>query len=152
MSELALTLMRVGFLALLWFFVIVAINVLRRDLAAPSTTALAENTSTRTKPTRQGRARPQNLVVVEGSLAGTVLPLGTMAVTIGRASDCSLVIDDDFASSHHAKLFQAEGRWIVEDTGSTNGTWIGRTRITGPTVLEPGSPLRIGRTVMELRK
>ena len=81
-----------------------------------------------------------------------MLPLGSTAVTIGRASDCSLVIDDDFASSHHAKLFQAEGRWIVEDTGSTNGTWIGRTRITGPTVLEAGSPLRIGRTVVELRK
>lgn len=152
MSELALTLMRVGFLALLWFFVVVAINVLRRDLAAPSTTGLAENTNTRTKPARQARSRPQNLVVTEGSLAGTVLPLGNMAVTIGRASDCSLVIDDDFASSHHAKLYQAEGRWIAEDTGSTNGTWIGRTRITGPTVLESGSPLRVGRTVMELRK
>lgn len=152
MSELALTLLRIGFLALLWFFVITAINVLRRDLAAPSTTAIAQ-ADVRPKPSsRSNRSRPQNLVVTEGSLLGTILPLGNTVVTMGRASDCTLVIDDDFASSHHARLFQSEGRWIVEDLGSTNGTWIGRTRITGPTVLEIGSPLRVGRTVMKLEK
>ncbi len=153
MSTVALTLLRFGFLAILWFFVIMTIGVLRRDLAAPSDTSLA---SVGTRPPRRSgrptRARARTLFVTHGSLQGTVLPLGAAPVTIGRAPDCTLVLDDDYSSSHHAKLYQADGRWIVEDTGSTNGTWIDRTRITGPTLLEVGSPLRIGRTVIELRK
>ncbi len=153
MSELALTLLRFGFLALLWFFVIVTVGVLRRDLAAPSAAAMTgAKTKAPKRSARQARVRPRNLVVTYGSLEGTVLPLGSAAVTIGRGADCTLVVDDDYVSSHHARLYQTEGRWIVEDTGSTNGTWIDRTRITGPTLLEPGSPLRIGRTIFELRK
>lgn len=152
MTEVALTLLRFGFLALLWFFVLITISVLRRDLAAPATATAVGQPNPQRKPTRQGRARPRNLVVTHGSLQGTVLPLGSAQVTIGRAADCTLVVDDDYASSHHARLYQTEGRWIVEDLGSTNGTWIDRTRITGPTLLEIGSPLRIGRTVFELRK
>lgn len=153
MSELALTLLRFGFLALLWFFVLITISVLRRDLDAPATASLA-GTPLRgaRKAPRQARSRPRNLVVTHGSLQGTVLPLGTVPVTIGRADDNTLVVDDDYASSHHARIHQSDGRWIVEDVGSTNGTWIDRTRITGPTLLEPGMPLRVGHTVMELRK
>ncbi len=153
MSELALTLLRFGFLALLWCFVLITVSALRRDLQAPDSTAIAAApTRTGHRPTRAGRIRPRNLVVTEGSLMGTVLPLGSAPVTIGRAADNTLVVDDDYASSHHARLYQTEGRWIVEDVGSTNGTWIDRTRITAPTLLEPGAPLRVGRTVFELRK
>lgn len=157
MSALALTLLRLGFLAVLWLFVLLVAGVLRRDLAAPQDAPLASGPATsagqrQNRPRSRARARPNNLVVVQGSLQGTVLPLGTGPITIGRAPECTLVIADDYASGHHAKLFQAEGRWIVEDTGSTNGTWIDRTRITGQTVLEVGAPLRIGRTVLELRK
>lgn len=154
MSELALTLLRFGFLALLWFFVLITVSVLRRDLLAPSPAEVAGGTSNKPprRPPRQARSRARNLVVTHGSLEGTVLPLGTAPVTIGRASDNTLVVDDDYASSHHARIYPSEGRWIVEDGGSTNGTWIDRTRITGPTLLELGSPLRIGRTILELRK
>lgn len=152
MTEVALTLLRFGFLALLWFFVLITISVLRRDLAAPATATATAQPGGQRKAVRQGRARPRNLVVTHGSLQGTVLPLGSAQVTIGRAADCTLVVDDDYASSHHARLYQTEGRWIVEDLGSTNGTWIDRTRITGPTLLEIGSPLRVGRTIFELRK
>jgi pSer/pThr/pTyr-binding forkhead associated (FHA) protein len=153
MSELALTLLRFGFLLLLWFFVLMAVSVLRRDLSASSNTAISGTaTKTMKKPPRAARVRARNLVVTDGSLEGTVLPLGSAPVTIGRAADNTLVVDDDYASSHHARIYQSEGRWIVEDTGSTNGTWIARTRITGATILEPGSPLRVGRTVFELRK
>ena len=125
----------------------------RWELQAPDTAAIATAPMrTGRKPARSGRIRPRNLVVTQGSLQGTVLPLGSAPVTIGRAADNTLVVDDDYASSHHARLYQTEGRWIVEDVGSTNGTWIERNRITGPTLLEPGAPLRVGRTIFELRK
>lgn len=161
MSALALTLLRIGFLAVLWIFVLVVAGVLRRDLAAPQdalvTTGRGPGSSAAVlspgrSPRGRHRSRANSLVVVQGSMQGTVLPLGATPITIGRAPDCTLVINDDYASSHHCRLYPTEGRWLVEDGGSTNGTWIDRTHITGPTVLEVGVPLRVGRTVFELRK
>lgn len=168
MSELALTLLRLGFLTLLWVFVLVTVAVLRRDLRAPRearpiapapaprVTAPAGATGhaapAKQKPPKTPRVKGTSLVVVEGPLTGTVVPLGTAAVTIGRAPDSTLVIDDDYASSRHARLFPSEGAWVVEDLGSTNGTWIDRQRITAPTLLPVGAPLRIGRTTVKLTK
>jgi pSer/pThr/pTyr-binding forkhead associated (FHA) protein len=61
------------------------------------------------------------------------------------------VLDDDFVSTNHARLVPNGKLWVVEDLGSTNGTWIGRDRVTSPTVLAPRATLRIGRTNMEIR-
>jgi pSer/pThr/pTyr-binding forkhead associated (FHA) protein len=90
--------------------------------------------------------------VVEGPLAGTVIPLGSADITLGRAPDSTLVLDDDYASSAHARVRLTSGSWIVEDLGSTNGTWIDRQRLTGPTPLRVGHQLKVGRTVLELRR
>ena len=155
MSELALTLARLGFLALLWTFVFLVISALRKDLVAPANTPLAPRSTTapseRRRTPRRAKNTARKLVVVQGELEGTVVPLGGTAVTIGRAADNTLVLDDDYASSHHAKVYPYEDSWVVEDLGSTNGTWIDRTRITTPTVLGIGQPLHIGRTIVELR-
>jgi hypothetical protein len=162
MSELALTLLRFGFLLLLWAFVLFVVASLRRDLMAPDDAPLSgsakagvEPVAAAASPGRRGKtakATARKLAVVEGGLAGTVVPLGNSPITVGRAADSTLVLSDDFASSHHARLYPVDGTWIVEDLGSTNGTWIGRTRLTSPTVLGLDQPLRIGRTVLELRK
>ena len=107
------------------------------------------------KPPRSSRARrrtPSSLVVVEGPLTGTAIPLGTAPVTVGRAPDSTLVLDDDYASNDHAVFTLVDGHWTVEDRGSTNGTWIGRSRLTAPTRLEAGQQVRVGRTTLELRK
>jgi pSer/pThr/pTyr-binding forkhead associated (FHA) protein len=73
-------------------------------------------------------------------------------VTLGRASDSSLVLDDDFASAHHARLVPHDGQWFVEDLGSTNGTYLDRTKVVRPTPVPVGVPVRIGKTVLELRR
>ena len=166
MSDLALTLIRLGFLALLWIGIFAIVGVLSRDLRAPrearpAGSAPAEGAAPRSaqpraakpsKPAKPRRGAPRTLVVTEGALAGTVVPLGAAPVTLGRASDSTLVLDDDYASNHHARLYQHDDKWIVEDLGSTNGTWIERTRITAPTVLPNNVPLKVGRSTMELRK
>ena len=72
-------------------------------------------------------------------------------MTIGRAPDSTLIADDDYVSSRHARIYPSEGVWMVEDLGSTNGTWLDRSRITSPAVLNPGVPVRIGRTVVKLQ-
>jgi pSer/pThr/pTyr-binding forkhead associated (FHA) protein len=74
-------------------------------------------------------------------------------ISLGRAHDSTIVLDDDYASSRHARIYpDRDGQWIVEDLGSTNGTYLDRTRLTTPTPIQPGSPIRIGKTVIELRK
>jgi pSer/pThr/pTyr-binding forkhead associated (FHA) protein len=73
-------------------------------------------------------------------------------VLIGRSPECTLVLNDDYASSRHLRLSPHDGQWVAEDLGSTNGTFIGRTRLTAPTPVEVGTQLRIGRTVLELRR
>ncbi len=157
MSELALTLIRLAFLGLLWLFVLMTILVLRRDLRQPAETrptgrARPPKAPKPAKVARSAKVRGTKLVVTEGPLTGTVIPLNTVQVTIGRAPDSTIVIDDDYASSRHARVYPSEGAWVVEDLGSTNGTWIDRTRITTPTVLPVGVPLRVGRTTLQLQR
>jgi pSer/pThr/pTyr-binding forkhead associated (FHA) protein len=71
--------------------------------------------------------------------------------SIGRAAGCQITLDDTYASQIHARVFQRDGQWLVEDLGSTNGTWLNRHKVSGPMVLQRGDRLQIGNTVMELR-
>jgi pSer/pThr/pTyr-binding forkhead associated (FHA) protein len=156
MSEFALTMMRLGFLVLLWIAVFSAIAVLRRDLAAPREArgvAVTPNAPVAQSSGRRGRrSSGRKLTVVEGELKGTAVPLSTAVITIGRAPDSTIVLRDDYVSTKHARIYPSGSDWVVEDLGSTNGTWIGKTRIATPTVLEPGQDLRIGRTTMRIGK
>ncbi len=167
MSDLAITLMRFGFLAALWVAVFAIVLVLRRDLAAPKEAKpLAARTSAnglpagappvpaqpKAKSSKSSSSAPRKLTVIEGELSGTVVPLGNSPITVGRAPDSTLALSDDYASSRHARFFPSDGQWIVEDLGSTNGTWIEKTRITGPTVLRVGAKVRIGRTTLQLQR
>jgi pSer/pThr/pTyr-binding forkhead associated (FHA) protein len=96
-------------------------------------------------------ARATTLVVTAGSMAGTRLRLSAGPILIGRAEDSTLVLDDDYASTRHARLIQQGSGFAVEDLGSTNGTYLDRSRVTAPTPVPIGVPIRIGRTVIELR-
>jgi pSer/pThr/pTyr-binding forkhead associated (FHA) protein len=102
---------------------------------------------------RRGRNAPTKLVVTEGTLTGTTVALQGQTITLGRAHDSTIVLDDDYASSRHARIYpDRDGQWIVEDLGSTNGTYLDRNRLTTPTPIALGAPIRIGKTVIELRK
>ena len=161
MNELSLTIIRVAFLAVLWLFVIAAIGVVRTDLlGGPSTTARrskarqaqAPRQSRPARPPRPGRGSPRVLVVTAGALKGTSLDLAQQQITLGRANDATLVLNDDYASSRHARIFPQDGQWIVEDLGSTNGTYLDRQKVTRPMPVPVGVPIRIGKTVLELRR
>jgi pSer/pThr/pTyr-binding forkhead associated (FHA) protein len=161
MNELSLTIIRVAFLAVLWLFVIAAIGVVRTDLlGGPSTTARrgkarqaqAPRQGRPARPQRAGRGSPRILVVTAGALKGTSLDLSQQQITLGRANDATLVLNDDYASSRHARIFPQDGQWIVEDLGSTNGTYLDRQKVTRPMPVPLGVPIRIGKTVLELRR
>ncbi|KMS86998.1 MULTISPECIES: FHA domain-containing protein FhaB/FipA [Streptomyces] len=175
MSELTLTVMRLGFLAVLWLFVIVAVQVIRSDLFGTRVTqrgsrreAARPQQPGRQQPRQQaapppqrgqqgggrrGRNAPTKLVVTEGTLTGTTVALQGQTITLGRAHDSTIVLDDDYASSRHARIYpDRDGQWIIEDLGSTNGTYLDRSRLTTPTPIPLGAPIRIGKTAIELRK
>ncbi len=161
MNALTLTLIRVAFLAVLWLFVIAAVGVVRTDLFGPAVSSRQQRRQQKAqrakaaRPARAGRAArgaPQRLLVTGGSLAGTSIGLADQQITIGRANDATLVLSDDYASSRHARLFPQNGQWIVEDLGSTNGTYLDRQKVTQPTPVPAGVPIRIGKTVLELRR
>jgi pSer/pThr/pTyr-binding forkhead associated (FHA) protein len=74
------------------------------------------------------------------------------SVTIGRAPECELRIDDTYSSQQHARVFGRGGSWYVEDLGSTNGTYVNEQRLAAPAMLTPGDRIRVGTTVLELRR
>jgi FHA domain len=156
MSTLTLLLIRLAFLAVLWLFVITAVGVVRTDLFGSAPARKQKRPPARAarqpRPARPGRGAPQRLLVTGGALAGTTLNLTEQQITIGRANDATLVLSDDYASSRHARLFPQDGQWIVEDLGSTNGTYLDRQKVTQPTPVPIGVPIRIGKTIMELRR
>ena len=161
MNALTLTLIRVAFLAVLWLFVIAAVGVVRTDLFGPAVSSRQQRRQQKAqrakaaRPARPGRAArgtPQRLLVTGGSLVGTSIGLADQQITIGRANDATLVLSDDYASSRHARLFPQNGQWIVEDLGSTNGTYLDRQKVTEPMPVPAGVPIRIGKTVLELRR
>ena len=159
MSELAIILVRLGLLALLWLFVFAAIRVIRLDVYGPRVPKAARQS---TKPERRAAAPPKpkpakgklprHLVITAGALQGQSIELDDAPVTIGRAPESTLVLTDDYASTHHARLVPRDGQWLVEDLGSTNGTYLDKTKVTRPTPVPPGAKVRIGKTVLELRR
>jgi pSer/pThr/pTyr-binding forkhead associated (FHA) protein len=161
MSTLTLLLIRLAFLAVLWLFVITAVGVVRTDLFGQSSSSRKQKRQRQNarprqtrpaRPAKPGRGEPQRLLVTGGPLSGTTLPLTEQQITIGRSNDATLVLNDDYASSRHARLFPQDGQWIVEDLGSTNGTYLDRQKVTQPTPVPTGVPIRIGKTVLELRR
>jgi len=164
MNALTLTLIRVAFLAVLWLFVIAAVGVIRTDLFGTAVAKVRQPKANQTpqqarpakpaKPAKPGRGTPRVLVVTEGPLSGKTIDLTDQQITLGRANDATLVLTDDYASSRHARIFPQDGQWIVEDLGSTNGTYLERQKLTAnrPMPVRIGAPIRIGKTVLELRR
>ncbi len=159
MSELTLFLIRVAYLAILWIFVLSAISVVRSDMFGARVPDTGRGNGGR-KPAKQKPAKqpskrrgsPSHVLVVEGANAGERAELDQAPILIGRGNDAAIRLDDDYVSTRHARIASSADQWFVEDLGSTNGTYVGTARITQPTTLALGTQVRIGKTILELRK
>lgn len=101
------------------------------------------------KATTQNASR---LVITSGTKAGTEFALSAESITIGRSSDSSLVIRDDYTSTHHARLMLWNEEWMIQDLDSTNGTFLAGTRVVVPTPVPLNTTVKIGATSFELRR
>ena len=157
MSELTLFLIRLAYLAILWIFVLSAISVIRSDMfgarmptTGPAPGKAPKQPKQKAPPKRRGS--PTQVVVTQGSNTGTTASLAQAPILIGRGNDAAIKLDDDYVSTRHARIAASGDQWFVEDLGSTNGTYIGTVRITQPTTITLGTQVRIGKTILELRK
>jgi len=171
MSELTLLLLRFGFLLLLWMFIFAIVYALRSDLfgapvrrlkkaeskdvfASPanSTPQITPGAgSMPLAPSPQNSQAARRLVITSGVSAGTELLLDNSPVTIGRSSDSTLVILDEYTSTQHAQLIPGTDGWMLQDLDSTNGTKLAGQKVTGSVQLPLNTPVSIGKTEFELR-
>ena len=159
MSELTFFLIRIAYLAILWIFVLAAISVIRSDMfgaRVPEAQRTARAPGAPKPPKQKAppkrKGSPTHVAVTQGSNAGATAGLDRAPILIGRGNDAAIRLDDDYVSTRHARIAASGDQWFVEDLGSTNGTYIGSVRITQPTTITLGTQVRIGKTILELRK
>jgi pSer/pThr/pTyr-binding forkhead associated (FHA) protein len=145
-----LTVLKIVFLALLYFFIYRAMRSVVVDLR-PATRAQAGRSQPAIKPKGGGKA-PRSVAVIDerGSKVETIRLNGTLQV--GRADACQVQVPDTYASAFHARIFSRDGGWFLEDLGSTNGTYLNQRRITSPAELRAGDKVRIGKTTLEFKR
>jgi pSer/pThr/pTyr-binding forkhead associated (FHA) protein len=150
MPDLVLVLLKYAFLLVLYIFIARAVRAMYLELR-PATSPAAVRGSAPPPQKKRSKKPPKKLAVIEGeNLKGKSFDLGDELI-VGRGEKSHIVLDDSYVSTVHARIFARADQFMVEDMGSTNGTYLNRRRITAPTELQRGDRLKIGKTVMELR-
>ena len=152
MPPFVLTVLKIVLLVLLYFFVWRAVRAVTVDLYGGRERRTRPAQPKQKQPRRQRRGAPTRVVVLDekGSKLSTHRLTGTLQ--IGRGSSCQIRPNDTYVSQMHAKISDRNGSWVVEDLGSTNGTYLNQRKVTVPTEISPGDRIRIGKTSLEVRK
>lgn len=150
MPEIVLQLMKYVFLIVLYLFIARVVRFIYLELKPATARKPAPVIQTR-QPSKKVKT-PKKVTVVEGDEnKGKSFDLGEELI-IGRAEKCHIVLDDSYVSQMHARFFARGEGYMVEDLGSTNGTYLNRRRITSPVEVSRGDQVKIGKTVLELRR
>jgi len=93
------------------------------------------------------------LIVKHGPQIGIQFPLAGDSFVLGREETCDIVIQDAEVSRRHTQLAWEGNTFIVRDLGSTNGTFVNGSQITGTTAIRPGDTVGLGQTslILEVR-
>jgi pSer/pThr/pTyr-binding forkhead associated (FHA) protein len=143
MTELSYFIARIAILIGLWVFIFLCVALIRRDV-------FGAYLKPRKSSAGVTSSDPASLRVISGSLIGTVLPLSSVDITIGREAGSTLNFTDDFVSAHHARIFVSRNKWYIEDLNSTNGTYINAKKISKIIELNVGDKIKIGRSTIRV--
>jgi hypothetical protein len=166
-SEQLLNILKLALLALLYLFFFRVLRAVWAELKPPKPVGVpaggaaggakrppkspkAAKAPKASKAKKGSSLVPSQLLVVEPvTLKGMAYPLGD-DVTLGRAAGCQITLDDNFVSQLHTRIHRRDGNYVVEDLGSTNGTYLNRTKVGAPMVMQRGDRLQVGNIVLEL--
>lgn len=160
MSEQVLNILKLCLLALVYLFLLRVVRAVWAEVTVPATEPRRRGRRRAAAPVaapaaaprgRRSRGNPSELLAVEpAESVGRRYPLGD-EITVGRAAGCQVTVDDTYVSQLHARVFQRDGQYYVEDLGSTNGTYLNRVKVAGPMLMHKGDRLQVGNTVLEVR-
>jgi len=149
MSDQLLNTLKVALLALLYLFFARVLWAVWSEVRVPVAAGIAPKVS------GGGKAPPgvpaQLLMVEPANMRGSVTTLES-EVVVGRAPECTVVMPDDpYTSTRHARFFERDGAWWVEDLGSTNGTLVNAKPITEAQQLKRDDRVQTGSAVFEVQ-
>jgi pSer/pThr/pTyr-binding forkhead associated (FHA) protein len=147
-----LTVLKISLLLLLYFFIYRAVRAVVLDLYGPRQRRPARREARPPAPPKRRRGAPTKVVLLneQGGKVATHRLSGTLQ--IGRAPSCHIRPEDNYISELHARISERNGSWLVEDLGSTNGTYLNQQKVTAPTEISPGDRIRVGKTTLEVRR
>lgn len=152
MPDIVLVLLKFAFLGLLYIFVARAVRAVVLELRGGTVAASAARQAAPARSTKRAKKRPGKAVIVEGaSTSGKTFDLKDELI-LGRGEKCHIVLDDTYVSTVHARLFPKNEGIYVEDLGSTNGTYVNRKRVNNAVEVQRGDQVKVGKTVLEMRK
>jgi pSer/pThr/pTyr-binding forkhead associated (FHA) protein len=152
MPPFVLTVLKVLFLALLYFFVYRALHASVVGLRGGPARGPSPSPRGSAVARKAGAKAPRTVAIIDerGSKVKSMSLDGTLQ--IGRADACQIKLPDTYVSSFHARIYRHDSGWYVEDLGSTNGTYLNQKRVTSPAELRAGDRVKIGKTTLELRR
>ena len=152
MTDPIAVLLKFGFLAVLYLFLLWVVRSALKDMAGSGRMPDEEEDAGAGKRERgaamdlRSGVRPRlEVVAALGYEPGTVFELGDSA-TLGRSPTADVRIDDPYASSAHARIFPRGQFMYIEDMGSTNGTYLNGRQLRKPEQLRVADTVRIGDT------
>lgn len=163
MQGIFVQLSRLGLLVILWWLIFRVISTIRRDFIVEKKIQSRFDQLRLLKKSREPQIDNSNsqdfahflqanfLVITQGTMAGSKIPLHEESILIGRAANATVVIDDDYSSAQHAILTKSGVQWYVEDLGSTNGTFLNNSRVSSTMTVPLNTPIRVGKTIFELQ-
>jgi pSer/pThr/pTyr-binding forkhead associated (FHA) protein len=151
-SPFVLSVLKYALLALLYFFVFRAVRSVVVDLRKHKDEKRPSGKAAAAAPRSSRGKAPTQVVVFEpdGAKPRTVKLNGS--TDIGRAERCAIRLGDTYVSQVHARLYGDDGSWYVEDVGSTNGTFLNDHKVDRALEVHAGDVVKLGKTVLELRR
>ena len=152
MPDALLTLLKWCLLALMYLFFFRVLQATWFSAAGrASSKVMAKGRGSNQVVATQPLVDGQSLLVLEPvEMSGRRFSIGN-ELTVGRSAGCSITLDDTYVSQVHAKVTRQESGVVLEDLGSTNGTYLNRQRVAAPVVMAVGDRVLVGSTVMELQ-
>ncbi len=155
MSPFILSVLKYGLLVLLYFFVFRALRSVATDVSGRRRAATSQMRTPAAAPAAKasrGGKTPTQVVVHDAGGDGAKTVRLSSPAEVGRGHGCAIRLQDTYVSQMHARLVDRDGSWFVEDLGSTNGTFLNDRRVQAPVEVHAGDVVKVGKTVLELRR